>query len=578
MTPNLEQSAEASAELIEGAYTSFDADFREITRRSRWRFERREWQGVQQDAVERLTLYSQAVSRTVTAVSERLGDVAADAALGAAIRTAFDRQIAGRVDAELAETFFNSVIRRVLGIVGVNPRVEYVDADPCRPPRLEVERRRPMHQTYPADGGMSDVIVRILRDSPFDVPFRDLKGDAALVARRVAACLEESWGDASFEAIEMLPPMFYRNKGGYRVGRIRRGEQIIPLLLPLIQSDHGVVVDAVLLSSDEASAVFGFTRSYFHVEVERPRAVVDFLRTIMPLKRVDELYTTIGYNKHGKRELFRSLCCHLEDDEARFELAEGEKGMVMSVFTLAPLNVVFKVIKDHFAFPKETTRQQVMDRYDFVFVRDRVGRLADAQEFEHLEFHRRHFSEALLDELLSEAGQTVWLDGETVVIEHLYTERRVTPLNLFLHGADEEAAIDVLTDYGYAIKDLAAANIFPGDMLLKNFGVSRHGRVIFYDYDELSLLDDCNFRRMPAPRDDYDEMAAEPYFHVGEADVFPEEFESFLVPRGPLRDAFREVHGDLYTVEFWRGMQQRQKAGEVVDVFPYRRSRRLRTE
>jgi len=303
---------------------------------------------------------------------------------------------------------------------------------------------------------------------------------------------------------------------------------------------------------------------------------VDFLTSIMPFKRIDELYNGIGYNKHGKTELFRNLMSYLEHADVRFAFAEGDEGMVMAVFTLPAFNLVFKIIKDSFGAPKNTTRQAVMDKYHFVFVRDRVGRLADAQEFEHLEFPRRCFPEELLAYLVRVAGATVRVEGERVIVRHVYTERRVTPLNLFLRDADPAAAREAVVEYGNAIKDLAAADIFTGDMLLKNFGVTRNGRVICYDYDELCLLSECRFRRIPPPSSIEEEFAAEPWFFVGEQDVFPEEFSAFLVPPGNVRDAFLATHGDLLDVEFWQRVQRRLRAGEVVDVFPYKRSALLR--
>jgi isocitrate dehydrogenase kinase/phosphatase len=353
---------------------------------------------------------------------------------------------------------------------------------------------------------------------------------------------------------------------------------VIPLVLPLLHAERGIVVDAVLMTSDEASIVFGFSWTYFRVDAPRPRALVQFLASIMPLKQINELYTAIGHNKHGKTELYRGLMHHLEDPAARFAFVEGDEGMVMAVFTLPSFNVVFKIIKDSFGAPKNTTRRAVMAKYQFVFVRDRVGRLADAQEFEHLEFPLRCFPDELLAYLLAVAGSTVRVDGDRVVVRHLYTERRVTPLNLFLRDADELTGREAVLDYGNAIKDLAAADIFTGDMLAKNFGVSRHGRVICYDYDELCLLSECHFRRIPAPATLEEEFSAEPWFHVGEHDVFPEEFGAFLAPPGSLRDAFLEAHGDLLDVDFWQDVQRRLAAGEVVDVFPYRRDARLQRE
>ncbi|MGH7658282.1 MAG: isocitrate dehydrogenase kinase/phosphatase AceK regulatory subunit, partial [Gemmatimonadales bacterium] len=300
--------------------------------------------------------------------------------------------------------------------------------------------------------------------------------------------------------------------------------------------------------------------------------------TIMPQKPVDELYTALGYHKHGKTLLYRNIVRHLDLTAARFATAEGAKGLVMSVFALPSLHTVFKVIRDRFGAPKTSTRDEVREKYRLVFTHDRVGRLADAHEFEHLEFDRARFEPDVIDELRREAAGAVRVDGDRVVVRHLYTERQVTPLNIYLKDAAPGAARAAILDYGQAIKDLAAANIFTGDMLLKNFGVTRHGRVIFYDYDELCFITDCNFRDLPEPRDAVEEMAGEPWYSVGEHDVFPMEFKAFLLLPGELGEAFREAHGDLLTLEFWRRMQAQARAGAVLDVYPYPPSRRFNRE
>jgi isocitrate dehydrogenase kinase/phosphatase len=420
----------------------------------------------------------------------------------------------------------------------------------------------------------------MLRDMLGELPFVDQYGnrdqDARLIARRLAEDLARGARGPVLDAIEMVPAPFYRNKGAYLVGRLVTSAGILPLVLPMVHDQGGLRVDAALTTTDEVSVIFSFTRSYFHVEVECPRAMVEFLRSLMPRKPVDELYTSLGFHKHGKTELVRVLLRHMETNDARFELAEGDKGLVMAVFALPSLNVVFKIIKDRFGPPKQTTREQVMEKYHLVFVRDRVGRLADAQEFEGLAFARDRFAPELLDELLAECAGTVRVVGDQVLIRHLYTERRVTPLNLYLRYVDESRAVDAVLDYGQAIKDLAAANIFTGDMLLKNFGVTRHGRVIFYDYDELCLLTECCFREIPKSHHDEDEFSAEPWFPVGEHDIFPEEFRAFLALPGRPGRVFLAAHGDLLRVDYWRRMQALAEQGEVVDIFPYKPSRRLR--
>jgi len=561
-----------TAEAILAVYDAYQAQFGLVTRRAAARFIQRDWRGGQQDAMERLTLYRQFVNWVVQDLKRSLGPGHSELQLWQALRTQYARIASGQPNPELALTFFNSVARQLVRVSGPASGVYFEDADFRALPSAVVE---PVLRTYVVRGRIEAVIEQLLRDLPFSPLFRDLELDARLTADALAEELNRQRGDVSLDAIEVVPVPFYRNKGTYLIGRLRIGGTYLPLVLPLVHGDHGVEVDAVLATSDEVSIVFSFTRSYFQVELERPRAMVDFLRTLMPQKPVDELYTSLGYHKHGKTELVRALLRNLEKGDGRFELAPGDKGLVMSVFALPSLNVVFKVIRDHFGAPKTTTRQEVMNKYHLVFLRDRVGRLADAQEFEDLEFARERFAPGLLEELEDVAATSVLVEGGRVRVRHLYTERRVTPLNLYLREASAEDAVEAVLDYGQAIKDLAAANIFTGDMLLKNFGVTRHGRVIFYDYDELCLLTECNFREMPRARTVEDELSAEPWFSVGERDVFPEEFRAFLALPGALGEAFMRVHADLLSVEFWRRMQELARAGEVIDFFPYRPSRRL---
>ena len=418
----------------------------------------------------------------------------------------------------------------------------------------------------------------ILADYSFTLAYGDIDRDARLVAGEIEARRRGEWGAQPIEAVEILGPVFYRNKGAYLIGRIRSGNRLMPLAVALLNAGQGIVLDAALTSEDEVSIVFSFTHSYFHMDADRPHDVIQFLKSIMPLKRVAELYIALGYNKHGKTELYRDLLRHLERSTDKFQIARGDRGMVMVVFTLPSYDVVFKVIRDNIPFPKTTTRPDVLKKYQLVFNHDRAGRLADAQEFEHLAFDRERFSDALLAELMDTAGDSVAVRDGQVVIRHLYTQRRMTPLNLYLRDATEATARDAALEYGQAIKDLAATNIFPGDLLLKNFGVTRHGRVAFYDYDELCLLADCNFRDMPRARDLDEELAAEAWFYVGDGDLFPEEFLAFMGLQGTVREGFLEAHRDLLSPDFWRRMQERHAAGEVLDIFPYRQGRRLGTK
>jgi isocitrate dehydrogenase kinase/phosphatase len=570
----LTELAREAAQAIFLAFSHYHDAFQSITERASVSFDRCDWAGAQKDAVLRLELYKKSVDQLQADLLAILGPEKRDKDLWMVMRGLYSRLIAGRDDIEVAETFFNSATRRIFDTVGVDPSIEFVASGP-RGAEKPVAALLRHYQGY---ASLSDWLGAILADYRFAFGYEDMRRDAFLCAIEVEkGLLAAGWSDLP-DSIELVAPVFYRNKGAFLVGCLRAGEQCLPLVLALRNDGRGVYLDAVLTTENEVSILFSFTRSYFHVCVERPRELVRFLNAIMPLKRVDELYTSFGYNKHGKTEFYRDLLRHLAESEEQFHIAQGEKGMVMTVFTMPGYPVVFKIIKDRFASPKTTTRQLVMARYDLVFRHDRAGRLVDAQEFEHLQFARNRFSEALLAELASAATSSVEIRADTVVIHHLYTERRLHPLNLYIRDKSDEEARAALYDYGKAIKELAATNIFPGDLLLKNFGVTRHGRVVFYDYDELCLLTDCNFRRLPPARHDQDELDAEPWFSVSPNDIFPEEFESFLGVPEPLLDAFTTPHSDLFGVEFWRSLQERHRAGEIVDILPYPQRKRLRLQ
>jgi isocitrate dehydrogenase kinase/phosphatase len=558
------------AHRIRQRLDTYQRRFSEITRRARMRFEDRDWPGMQADAAERLELYRHVVDRVVDELRQLFLVHIQNRPLWAEMRELYAEMIAGREDREIAETFFNSITRRIFATVGVDPGIEFVS------PLVESATSDPgrgVWRTYSFAPPDAAVIGEVLSDYAFRADYENLDRDARYAAGELDAHLRTLGEQAGEIRLEMLPWAFYRGKGAYLVGRMVAGECLSPVVLALLNTTRGIALDAVLVDEGEVSILFSFARSYFHVEGEPPSNLVHFLRTLMPRKPVAELYIAIGYHKHGKTEIYRDLLRYLVDSDDRFELARGEPGMVMVVFTLPAYHLVFKVIRDRFALPKSTTQQAVREKYDLVFTHDRAGRLLDAQEFEHLKFKRDRFSAELLDKLRL-ASHNARIDGDHVVLRHLYVERRVIPLNLYLQEASGPAAEAAALDYGNAIKDLARSNIFPGDLLLKNFGVTRHGRVVFYDYDELSLLTACNFRAMPTARTDEEELSSEPWFAVGENDVFPEEFVRFLGLRGELRRAFLGRHADLFTVPFWQELQLRLRGGEIFHIFPYAEQRR----
>src|SRR6185436_12367746 len=249
--------------------------------------------------------------------------------------------------------------------------------------------------------------------------------------------------------------------------------------------------------------------------------------------------------------------------------------MVMLVFDLPSFPFVFKVIKDHFPPQKDTTRAQIMAKYRLVKTHDRVGRMADTLEYSNVAFPLHRFEPELVDELRADCPSLLEEDGDMLVIRHVYIERRMIPLNIYLADADANQIESAVVEYGNAIKDLVAANIFPGDMLWKNFGVTRQGKVVFYDYDEIEYLTDCNFRRVPEARTEEEEMSSEVWYPVGPKDVFPETFGPFLLGNPRVREVFLKHHADLLDPAFWQGHKERILAGHVHDVFPYDAHRRF---
>lgn len=564
--------ANLGAASIHAAYEAYHDRFRAITRRARAHFEAADWRGLQLDAAARLDLYDLVLDVVVGELRQLLGPRASERLVWASMKAVYSGSIAGHPEWELAETFFNSVTRRVFATVGVDTQIEFVDSD-FEPPVHRVSA--PLWRTYRAPLTPADLMARILADFRFQVRCEDAERDARLAADAIAAHLAAAGLPSGIDHAQIVRSVFFRGRSAYVVGRLWCGPTRVPLVLALRHGEGGLVVDAVLLSEDDVSILFSFTRAHFHVEADRPCELVRFLREIMPLKPVADLYTAIGYHKHGKTELYRHLLHHLRETTDRFVIAPGAPGMVMLVFTLPSYDLVFKVIRDRVAEPKTVTRDEVMAKYRLVFKHDRAGRLVDAHEFEHLEFDRARFSEPLLEAVRRDAAETVRVDERKVVIHHLYVERRVQPLDLFVARASPDELRPVLIDYGWAIKDLAAANIFPGDLLLRNFGVTRHGRVVSYDYDELRLMDQCRFAHVPSPRDEIEEWSAEPWFPVHENDCFPAEFRRWLGLAEPWDGLFLDHHADLYTVRFWRDLQERIRAGEVMDILPYAEHKRL---
>jgi isocitrate dehydrogenase kinase/phosphatase len=565
---------ERFARTILNGFESYFADFQNITLAAKSRFENADWQGMQQASTQRIDLYKAKTTKIYDYVELIAGDQLLDFEFWREARDVYSALIEGHDNFEIAETFFNSMYCAVFKHRKIRNEYAFVFSPHGDMPPVDVSK---VYKTYELEGSLESLLETLLQDYAFSLPYEDIQRDIAsivgVVNNYLAPRFDMSRGAVQFQ---VLKHHFYRNKGAYIVGRIVVGADSMPFVLPILHNEAGAVyVDTVLFGSDKVSVVFSFTRSYFLVDASIPSQYVLFLQQLMPAKPISEIYSAMGYNKHGKTYYHRCAYRHMQSTSDQFIIAPGIKGMVMSVFTMPSYDFVFKIIKDKFTPPKEMTREQVKGKYNLVKRWDRVGRMADTQEFTNLAFARERFSDELMEELHKVAPSVIEEHGKALVIKHVYVERRMIPLNLYLKNATDEQVVDVMDEYGNAIKQLAAANIFPGDMLLKNFGVTRHGRVVFYDYDEIVPLVDCKFRKIPEARTEAEEMASKLWYTVGPNDIFPEEFRLFFSGNQRARKVFDSLHSDIYEASFWQGLQEQILSGYVEDFFPYRRKLRF---
>ena len=566
-----EASAEAiAAVLIEGFDRHYSL-FRETSVQAKGRFERAAWVEAQLAVQARIRFYDERVRENVEQLRAEFDLDALDAADWREVKLRFIELLVDHHQPELAETFFNSVITRILRRTYSNNDLIFVRATISTE---QIESDPPIYRSYyPGDSGLHDCFRRVFGDFGWAVPFTDLERD---IGRLLDAVGEPFAHLEPNHQLQVLGSAFYRNKAAYVLGKIVNGHEELPFAVPVLHDGAGgLALDAIVVGEERINVVFSLSRAYFMVDVEVPSGYVDFLRTMTPARARADLYTMIGLGKQGKTLFYRDLLQHLHHSEDAFVEAPGVRGQVMLVFTLPSYPYVFKLIKDVFGPSKNTDRATVRSKFELVKHVDRVGRLADTLEFTALALPLERFSPELLGELRGLAPSMIETDGDSLVIHHCYAERRMTPLNIYLDRATPEEIEPAVLEYGNAIRDLAIANIFPGDLIWRNFGVTRDARVVFYDYDEIEYLTDVNFRRIPPPPNPEAELASEPWYAVARNDVFPEEFATFLLGDPRLREAFLRHHAELLEPEFWQECQRRIEAGEIVDFFPYPESLRF---
>ncbi|EMW8226055.1 bifunctional isocitrate dehydrogenase kinase/phosphatase [Escherichia coli] len=553
----------------------FDAQygrFLEVTSGAQQRFEQADWHAVQQAMKNRIHLYDHHVGLVVEQLRCITNGQSTDAAFLLRVKEHYTRLLPDYPRFEIAESFFNSVYCRLFDHRSLTPERLFIFSS--QPERRFRTIPRPLAKDFHPDHGWESLLMRVISDLPLRLRWQNKSRDIHYIIRHLTETLGTD--NLAESHLQVANELFYRNKAAWLVGKLITPSGTLPFLLPIHQTDDGeLFIDTCLTTTAEASIVFGFARSYFMVYAPLPAALVEWLREILPGKTTAELYMAIGCQKHAKTESYREYLVYLQGCNEQFIEAPGIRGMVMLVFTLPGFDRVFKVIKDKFAPQKEMSAAHVRACYQLVKEHDRVGRMADTQEFENFVLEKRHISPALMELLLQEAAEKITDLGEQIVIRHLYIERRMVPLNIWLEQVEGQQLRDAIEEYGNAIRQLAAANIFPGDMLFKNFGVTRHGRVVFYDYDEICYMTEVNFRDIPPPRYPEDELASEPWYSVSPGDVFPEEFRHWLCADPRIGPLFEEMHADLFRADYWRALQNRIREGHVEDVYAYRRRQRF---
>ena len=548
--------------------------FQKITKEAKIRFETANWEGETQARKERIYFYDQRVDEAIENLRNEFDLETVDRNLWKEIKRWFMWILYEHQQPELAETFYNSVFCRLFDRSYFNNRHIFVKPGTAIE-HLDLED--PVYSSYyPDQQALDDIFLKILTGTDLSRPWEDLTRDIQLLTENFQPCLETSERPLPHRRLEAVNSLFFRNKAAYIVGRALIGLRRQPFVIPILISDNfELYVDTIITDPDEIALIFSFTRAYFMVDTHVPSGVVSFLQKVLPSRSRADIYTSIGFQKQGKTMFYRQFLHHLKHSGDKLIIAPGIKGMVMSVFTLPSYPYVFKVIKDHFAPPKEIDRKTVKQKYQLVKMHDRVGRMADTLEFSHVAFPIERFSDELLEELQATISSSMVFEGNFVIIRHLYIERKMVPFNLYLDHADEEMLENSVISYGNAIKEMIAANIFPGDMLLKNFGVTRHGRVIFYDYDEICHMTEIKIRAVPKARCEEEELSAEPWYHIGEDDFFPEQFEHFVINHPKVRNIFLEHHSDLLSPAYWKKIQRDIVEKKRHDIFPYKQTMRF---
>ena len=571
---SVDERAGLAARWILAEFDAYYVESRSIPTLAKSAFERRDPATSLDLSRRRLSVYSVSALALARRLREALPSVAEDETFWKQIEARYLTSIEGRYESDLAFAYIHSARR--MTYEGRWKPVEYAFLHHREP---ESERSAVVRIDFPIAPGsdLAALVDRILDVPRFERPWRDREGDVRRVVERLGSIFRGGTGRPV--EIQMTDAGFFRNRGAYVVGRIVFGDaSATPLILALLNHDAGIYVQAVLTGEADAHNLFSSTLANFHVTNTHYHELAAFLHTVMPTRRLGLHYSTIGFNHVGKVAVMNELREELATHGEVFTTAVGFRGSVAIGFAAPSSDYNLKVIRDiptdQYKWGEFPGIGAVLDKYRRVHEIDRTGSMLDNIIYYNLELDPAWFEPELLAELLRDAGESVSLRDDAVILKHLIVQRRVRPLPVFLRDATPEEAREVIVNLGHCIKNNAAANVFNKDLDARNYGVSRFQKVFLFDYDALEPLTRVKVRSNVGRFDGEDDVPD--WFYEDGVIFLPEEIESgFRIHDRGLRRLFRDVHGDLLTTGYWERMQHDLDQGQVPSIRLYPERRKL---
>lgn len=572
---------EKIAGLIFSSFHTYYLKYEGITGRAKYRFLNREWAQDVQDGVSRINLHPEIMGKLKEDVRHVQPDENFIRQHWREIRTSYMRlvkeksQVGNAYRRDLVHTYFYMAQRIFFPRDSIDDPMGLVwdnRANPSIVPGFVVKYEQGR------SGQLRKLLAKIINKSPFSGHLAHAQDDALLGARALELGLQNHGKNIEdLSSLELLSPVFYQTKRAYQVGRVvfKSGE-FLPMVLGYAHPESGVQLDVVLVGEKDVSPLFSYTRSNFHVDVSAYREMVEYLVQMLPNKNRIDFLAAIGFHNPAKEYLKASLRAKLARPNAHFDFAIGVKGNATDVFSVTGFPFVFKIPRELSKKIDFVGRERIIENYRYVHRIDRVGRMLDGLRFQNMRFKKTNFTPELLAYLQENSPSHVRGEGDDVVFDDIFVQKKVIPLNVYLERADDKHTRSALIGLGECIKELISVGIFPGDLMAKNFGVDSDGKVVYYDYDDVDSVSKFQFRNIPAARNDDEEtMALTDRITAGDYDIFPEQIATFLLRPKDL-EMFRLYHADLLRAEGWNKLKQSYESGEIPDLFPYPESKRLR--